>query len=137
MVERISVAVTVHAPVEAVWTSFTQPEHIMQWNHASDDWHCPRAENDLRVGGRFVSRMEAVDGSEGFDFSGAYTDVVPHERIAYTMDDGRTAEVTFAAEGAGTRVVTVFDAESENPPELQRAGWQAILDTFKQYTEAL
>ncbi|MBM3272049.1 polyketide cyclase [Candidatus Kaiserbacteria bacterium] len=136
MAERITVEVLVDATADMAWQCFTQPEHIMQWNHASDDWRCPRAENDLRVGGRFVSRMEAVDGSEGFDFSGVYTAVVPHERIAYTMDDGRTAEVTFAVEGAGTCVVTVFDAERENPPELQRAGWQAILDNFKKHTEA-
>ena len=107
----------------------------MRWNNASPDWHTPRAENDLRVGGRFLSRMEAKDGSAGFDFTGIYDAVVPMERIAYTMDDGRKAAITFAPEGEGTHIAVTFDPESENSLEMQQSGWQAILDNFKKYAE--
>jgi uncharacterized protein YndB with AHSA1/START domain len=133
--QPITVEVKVQAPIEKAWRYFTEPAHITQWNHASDDWHSPKAENDLQPGGRFAYRMEAKDGSGGFDFTGTYDEVVSLERIAYTMDDGRKAEVTFAAAGDSTRVVTVFDPENENPPEMQRGGWQAILDNFKKYVE--
>lgn len=105
------------------------------WNTASSDWHTTTAENDLKVGGRFSSRMEAKDGSEGFDFTGVYTAVAPHERVAYRMDDGRQVEVTFAPDEQSVRVVETFEPETENPHELQRAGWQAILDSFKKYVE--
>lgn len=135
MNKPLIVETSVQAPLEKTWKSFTETEHITQWNHASDDWVSPRAENDLRKGGRFTYRMEAADGSEGFDFTGTYDEVVPHERISYTMDDGRRVEVTFLTEGDYTRVVTKFDPETENPLEFQRAGWQAILDNFKTYTE--
>jgi uncharacterized protein YndB with AHSA1/START domain len=118
-----------------VWKYYTEPAHITQWNAASDDWHCPRAENDLRVGGRFSSRMEARDGSMGFDFGGTYNAVLPNQRFAYTMDDGRTAEVGFTRDGNDTKVTVSFDAESENPVEMQRGGWQAILDRFQAYAE--
>ena len=133
---RVTVSAEVVKPLEHVWTCYTEPQHITQWNAASDDWHCPRAENDLRVGGHFSSRMEARDGSFGFDFGGTYTEVKPNELIAYTMDDGRTCEVRFAKDGGGTQVTVSFDAETENPVEMQRGGWQAILDRFKAYTEA-
>lgn len=123
------------APVAVVWEAFTAPEHITQWNAASEDWRCPEAESDLQVGGRFRSRMEARDGSEGFDFTGVYTEVVLHERIAYTMDDGRQAVVTFTLGEQGTVVETQFEPEGENSLELQQAGWQAILDNFRQYVE--
>src|SRR3989344_6683128 len=135
MAEQITVETVVNAPVEKFWEFFTDPKHIVQWNNASPDWHTPSATNDLRVGGKFNSRMEARDGSAGFDFSGTYDEVVAHERIAYTMDDGRKVEETFVPEGAGTKVVVVFDSETENPPEMQRSGWQSILDNFKSYTE--
>jgi len=133
---RIIVSAQVAKPVDHVWTCYTEPTHITQWNAASDDWHCPRAENDLRVGGRFSYRMEALDGSFGFDFGGTYTSVKQMEHFAYTMDDGRTCEVRFAAEGGGTAVTVTFEAETENPVEMQRGGWQSILDRFKAYTEA-
>ena len=132
----ITVESTVNAPAEKVWKIFTSPEHITKWNTASPDWHTPRAENDLRVGGRFVSRMEAKDGSFGFDFGGTYTEVKTNQLIAYTMDDGRKANVIFTGSGNSTKVSTAFEAENENPVELQRGGWQAILDNFKKYVEA-
>lgn len=133
--EKITVRATIQAPLEKVWEYFTKPEHITEWNAASEDWHSPRAENDLRMGGNFSYRMEAKDGSEGFDFTGTYNEVVPHERIAYTMDDGRKAEVVFTAEGDGTQVTTTFDPETMNTPEMQRSGWQVILDNFKKHVE--
>lgn len=131
--------VTVHAeikaPVVRVWEYWTSPEHIIRWNQASDDWHTPYAENDLRTGGRFKSRMEARDGSMGFNFTGEYTLVDPLKDIRYTMDDGRHVEIRFAAGEEGTTVTETFEAEAEHPVEMQRAGWQAILDNFRKYTE--
>jgi uncharacterized protein YndB with AHSA1/START domain len=134
---KITVETLVLKPVEDVWNSWTTPEHITRWNQASEDWHTPFAENDLREGGRFKSTMAAKDGSMSFDFTGVYTKVVPHQEIAYTIDDGRTVTVAFKREGAHTAVTEIFEAESMNAPEMQKAGWQAILDNFKQYTEAL
>ncbi|MBZ4190219.1 SRPBCC family protein [Niabella beijingensis] len=132
----ITVAATINMPVEKVWEYWTEPEHIKKWNSASDDWHTPRAENDLWTGGSFSSRMEARDGSMGFDFGGVYDEVKVNERIAYTMGDGRKVEVLFSGKGNSTAVTETFDAETTNPVEMQQAGWQAILDNFKQYTEA-
>jgi uncharacterized protein YndB with AHSA1/START domain len=132
---NITVSSVINAPVEKVWRFWSAPEHIMQWNSASDDWHTPRAENDLRTGGAFSSRMEARDGSFGFDFGGVYDEVKIHEKIAYTMSDNRRVSVTFSPEGHATRLMETFEAESENPVEMQQAGWQAILDNFKKYTE--
>ena len=132
----ITVESTIEAPVEKVWESWTQPKHIMKWCNASDDWHTPRAENDLRVGGNFVSRMEAKDGSMGFDFGGTYDAVRQNEYIEYTMGDGRKVQITFFPKGGETKVVESFEAESLNPVELQKGGWQAILDNFKKYTES-
>lgn len=131
----ITINTSVNAFLQKAWDVYTKPEYITQWNHASDDWHCPSATNDLRTGGSFSSRMEAKDGSFGFDFGGTYTDVQPLERIAYTMGDGRTVEVHFAAEGEGTKVTVRFDAEDQNSEEMQRGGWQAILDNFKKCAE--
>ena len=131
----ITVENTINAPVEKVWECWTKPEHIIKWNNASDDWHAPRAENDLRVGGSFITRMEAKDGSMGFDFGGVYDAVKNNEFIEYTMGDGRQVKITFSAQGNRTRVVESFDAESTNSLELQQGGWQAILDNFKKYTE--
>jgi uncharacterized protein YndB with AHSA1/START domain len=133
---KITVETTVNAPVEKVWKFWTQPEHITKWNYASDEWHSPRAENDLKPGGKFTARMEARDGSMGFDFAGVYDAVRENEFISYTMDDGRRVEVTFAAQGNQTRVKETFDAESTNSIELQRGGWQAILDNFKKHAES-
>lgn len=132
---QITVQSKVNAPVEKVWNYWNAPEHIMKWNSASPDWHTPKSENDLRVGGKFSARMEAKDGSYGFDFGGVYDEVVANERIAYTMEDGRKTEITFINHGDTTEVIETFDAEGQNPVEMQQAGWQAILDNFKKYTE--
>ncbi|MCG2462158.1 SRPBCC family protein [Flavobacteriaceae bacterium F89] len=133
--ERITVKTKIQASAKMVWDLWTGPEHIVKWNTASDDWHTTKADNDLRVGGKFRSRMEAKDGSFGFDFSGTYISVEPYKSIAYTMDDGRKAEVDFKENIGETEIVTVFDAESQNPIEMQSNGWQAILDNFKKYVE--
>lgn len=133
----ITVETTVNAPVEKVWQTWTAPQHIMQWCSASEDWHAPKAENDLREGGKFMTRMEAKDGSFGFDFGGVYDTVKNHEQIAYTMGDGRTVNVLFAANGNTTQITETFEAETTNPVEMQRSGWQAILDNFKRYTESI
>lgn len=134
--KTITVETTVNAPVEKVWELWTKPEHITKWNNASDDWHTPRAENDLRAGGSFVSRMEAKDGSFGFDFGGVYDDVQENKYIEYTIGDGRKVKVDFTSEGNATKVVETFEAENTHSIEMQRGGWQAILDSFKKYTEA-
>jgi uncharacterized protein YndB with AHSA1/START domain len=131
----ITVEVTVNAPVEKVWEYWTSPEHIVQWNHASDDWHTSKAENDLQTGGRFFSRMDARDGSFGFDFEGVYDDIQPHSLIAYSLSDGRQVRIIFEDLGDKTRVIESFDAENENPIEMQKEGWQAILSNFKKYAE--
>jgi uncharacterized protein YndB with AHSA1/START domain len=133
----ITVENVVNAPVEKVWETWTKPEHVTRWNHASDDWHSPRGENDLRVGGKFVFRMEAKDGSFGFDFGGVYDKITPHEYIEYTMGDGRKVKVYFSERGDQTSVREQFEAETENSLELQKNGWQAILDNFKKYTESI
>lgn len=135
--EKITVQTTVEAPVEKVWNSWTTPEHITKWNNASDDWHTPKASNDLRVGGKFSATMAARDGSASFDFEGVYSSVKNNQLIEYAMADGRTVKVQFEGTGAKTRITETFDAESENPIEMQRGGWQAILDNFKKYTEKL
>lgn len=132
---KITVATTVAAPVAAVWRAYTTPADIVRWNAASDDWHTTAATVDLRPGGAFSSRMEAKDGSAGFDFAGTYTEVVTNERIAYAFGD-RTAVVTFAPTPDGTTVTVTFDAETANPVEMQRDGWQAILDAFARHVEA-
>lgn len=132
----ITVEATINAPVEKVWKLWTSPEHITKWNNASDDWHTPHAENDLRVGGKFLSRMEAKDGSFGFDFGGVYDEVKTNELIAYTIGDGRKVKVNFTKQDNATKVVSIFEAENENPVEMQRGGWQAILNSFKKYAES-
>jgi uncharacterized protein YndB with AHSA1/START domain len=133
----IAVESTVNAPIEKVWDSFTNPEHVTQWNAASPDWHSPSAQNDLRKGGSFTYRMEAKDGSFGFDFGGIYDEVRTNEHISYTMADDRRVTVDFIPSESGVRVVEKFDAESTNSEEMQRAGWQAILDNFKRHTESI
>lgn len=127
---------TVKAPVQKVWKFWSEPQHIQQWNNASDDWHTPHVENDLRVGGKFSARMEAKDGSYGFDFGGVYDSVKDNEHIAYTLGDGRKVDISFTPQGNETRVVETFDAETTHPIDMQRTGWQSILDNFKKYTEA-
>jgi uncharacterized protein YndB with AHSA1/START domain len=132
---KITVETNIVAPVEQVWIAYTTPEDIRQWNAASDDWHTTKSTVDLRVGGEFTSRMEAKDGSFGFDFAGTYTRIVPHELIEFSFGD-RVGAVEFVT-GAGSMTVRVtFDAETENSVEQQRGGWQAILDNFKKHVEA-
>jgi len=133
---KITVETTINLPVEKVWKYWTDPKHIVHWNHASDDWHSPRAENDLRVGGRFFARMEAKDGSSGFDFGGEYRKIVPFRQIEYVMDDGREVRINFIQDGTDTIVIEKFEAENEFSPEIQQEGWQSILDNFKKYAES-
>jgi len=132
---QITVETTVRAPIDAVWHAYTTPADIMQWNAASDDWHTTAANVDLRKGGAFSSRMEAKDGSMGFDFAGTYTRVVPNQLIEYSFGD-RAATVEFGEVKDGTRVRVTFDAESTHSVEQQRDGWQAILDRFARHVEA-
>ena len=132
---KITVENTVNATFEKVWKLWTAPEHIVKWNNASADWHTPHAENDLRVGGKFVSRMEAKDGSFGFDFGGVYDEVIINKSIAYTLGDVRKVKIFFTSHGNETKVVETFEAETTNSIEMQKGGWQAILDNFKKYTE--
>jgi len=131
----VTVECTVNAPVEKVWKFWTTPGHITKWNNASDDWHTPRAENDLRVGGNFLSRMEARDGSMGFDFGGIYDEVKTNQLIAYTLGDGRKVKIVFKETGNETKVTESFEAEEENSHEMQKSGWQNIIDNFKRYVE--
>ena len=134
---KITVETNVAAPMEKVWRAWTTPEDIKQWNAASDDWHTTAATVDLREGGQFSSRMEAKDGSMGFDFGGIYNQIKENELIEYTMDDGRNVKTHFKEHDnkTGTEVVVTFEAEELNPIEMQREGWQAILDNFKEYVE--
>jgi len=133
---QIAVETIVAAPIEEVWRAYTTPEDIMQWNAASDDWHTTKASVDLRAGGEFSSRMEAKDGSFGFDFAGTYTNVVTNRLLEYSFGD-RTAKVNFAELPNGVNVKVVFDAEETHSVEQQQGGWQAILNNFKRHVEAL
>lgn len=133
--QQITVQNTIQAPASKVWGCWTSPVHIVNWNNASDDWHTPHAENDLRVGGQFLYRMEARDGSASFDFAGTYDEVEQPRHIAYTLEDGRKVRVTFEEKDGTTKVSETFDAESTHSAEMQRDGWQAILDNFKKYVE--
>lgn len=135
MPDAITVETIVHAPIANVWSTYTTPDDIKHWNAASDDWHTTKASVDLRVGGAFSSRMEAKDGSFGFDFAGTYTKIVPQQLIEYAFGD-RTASITFTPGGDGVTVRVTFDPEAENSIEMQRGGWQAILNNFKKYIEA-
>lgn len=132
---KITIEALVKADVKRVWTNWTEPSHITQWNFATPDWQCPRASNDLRVGGTYAARMEAKDGSFGFDFEATYDEVLPEKQITYTMGDGRKATTTFEPSNNGTKVVTIFDAENIHPIDMQKDGWQAILNNFKTHTE--
>jgi uncharacterized protein YndB with AHSA1/START domain len=132
----ITVETVVNAPIDTVWKKWTNPDDIVKWNNASDDWHTTRAENDLKVGGKFLSRMEAKDGSTGFDFGGTYNTVKPNEIIEYTADDNRKVQVHFFDGDDKTTIIEVFEAENKNPIEMQKSGWQSILNNFKKYTES-
>jgi uncharacterized protein YndB with AHSA1/START domain len=129
----ITVKVTIKAPISKVWEYWNQPEHVMKWAFASDDWEAPFAENDLRTGGKFKTTMAAKDKSASFDLIGVYTAVKEHQLIEYNMEDGRHVKVEFSSTPEGVIVTETFDPENENSEELQRNGWQAILDNFKKY----
>jgi len=132
---KITIETQIAAAVEKVWKFWTEPQHIKNWTFASDDWHAPSAENDLRNGGSFSTRMEAKDGSMGFDFSGIYDEIITNQYIGYTIDDGRKVAIHFENLENQTKITEIFEAEETNPLEMQRSGWQSILDHFKNYTE--
>ena len=134
---RVTIETIVNASVENVWKAWTDPDHITKWNFASDDWHSPWAKADFREGGNFSARMEAKDGSVGFDFGGVFNVIKTNEYIETTLGDGRKVEIHFSVEGDKTKVIETFEAETENSIELQKGGWQAILDNFKKYTESI
>jgi len=131
----ITVEVLINAPIEQVWNNFTNPKHITHWYNASPDWHAPYADNDLQVNGKFKTTMAAKDGSMGFDFEGVYTNVQEHKLIEYILGDGRQVSITFTTEANQVKLVETFDPENINSHELQKGGWQAILNNFKKYTE--
>ncbi|WP_421940254.1 SRPBCC family protein [Pedobacter sp.] len=131
----ITVSATVNAPVSKVWEFWSEPAHITQWTNASDDWHAPYADNDLRKDGKFKTTMAAKDGSMSFDFEGVYSNVIVNELIEYGMADGRKVAVSFKGDGDTTEIIESFDAENTNPVEMQKGGWQAILNNFKKYVE--
>lgn len=135
MSNKITVAATIHADAKKAWDHYTKPGHITKWNFADPSWHCPSASNDMRVGGKYSARMEAKDGSFGFDFEAIYDEIVNGEKFTYTLGDGRQATVIFKKNGDQTDVTVSFDPENENPLEMQKGGWQAILNNFKSYTE--
>lgn len=132
---QIRIEATVSGDLAKVWTYWTEPTHITKWNFATPEWHCPKATNDLKAGGKYSARMEAKDGSFGFDFEAIYDEVIHHRKLVYTMEDGRKVITNFESQGGHTNVITVFDAETRNPVEMQKDGWQAILNNFKMYTE--
>jgi uncharacterized protein YndB with AHSA1/START domain len=134
--EKIRVETLVNADLKKVWEYFTTPEHVMNWNFASSDWHCPAASNNLVTGGSFSYTMAAKDGSFSFDFAGVYDEVIEKEQFTYSMADGRQVQVIFEEQDGGVLVTEIFDPESENPVEMQQAGWQMILDNFRKYTES-
>ncbi|MGZ9734324.1 SRPBCC family protein [Flavobacterium sp. GNP002] len=131
----ITVQNTINASIEKVWELWTAPEHVMKWNNASEDWHTPFAENDLKVGGKFKYTMASTDGTMRFDFEGVYTNVVNPSLIEYEMADGRKVKIVFEKDAEGIKVIESFDPETVNPEEMQKNGWQAILDNFKKYVE--
>lgn len=133
--KKITVTAIISADINTVWECYNEAQHITKWNFASDDWHCPNATNDLKVGGKYIARMEAKDGSFGFEFTAVYDEIIPLKKTAYTMEDGRKTTTTFENNNGTTIVTTTFDAEGNNPVEIQQAGWQAILNNFKKYTE--
>jgi uncharacterized protein YndB with AHSA1/START domain len=132
---EIIIKTTVLADNKKVWEYYTQPQHITKWNFAIDTWHCPTASNDLRNGGKYVARMEAKDGSFGFDFEAIYDEIIENKKITFTMTDGRRTTIGFNSDNNQTEVIVTFDAEQQNSLEMQRDGWQAILNNFKKYTE--
>ena len=136
MSEKITVDVVANAPIEKVWEYWTEPAHITRWCFASDDWCAPYAENDVQVGGSFKTRMESTDRKNGFDFNGVYTEVTRPYLLHYTIQGGRTVQIAFEEQDDGCKITETFDSEDENPIQMQKAGWQAILENFKKYTES-
>lgn len=134
---NITIETLVHAPINLVWDTWNSPNHVVHWNHASDDWHSPKAENNFVVGGKFVYRMEAKDNSFGFDFSGTYEEIVDKKRVVTRLDDNRLVKTEFHVENDSVRIVETFEAEDQNSIELQREGWSSILNNYKLYTECL
>ena len=134
---KITIETTINSPIEKVWNCWTSPDHITNWNFASEDWCCPAAQNDLKPAGKFVYRMEAKDGSMGFDFTGTYDEIIENKFTKYTIEDGRQVEIKFIAEGDQIKVIESFEAEDIHTVEQQREGWQAILENFKGYVENL
>jgi uncharacterized protein YndB with AHSA1/START domain len=132
---KIKIQATVLADIKKAWDYYTQTKHITNWNFASDDWCCPSVSNDMIIGGKYIARMEAKDGSFGFDFEATYNEIVDKEKFSYTSPDNREVNVSFKQIGDNTEVTIIFDAENENSIELQRNGWQAILNNYKKYTE--
>ena len=132
---KIKIQTVVNAPIEKVWEYWTLPEHITQWNNASDDWHTPQATNDFKIGGKFLYRMESKDGSMGFEFSGIYDNIKINNHIEYTLEDNRKVKIDFTTMTNQIKIIEIFEAETTNSLELQHNGWQAILDNFKRYTE--
>ena len=136
--EKITVQTNIHADLAKVWAYYTKPEHIIQWNYALENWSCPNVNNDVRVGGKFIARMETKDASEGYYFDGTYTDVVIGERISYVMSNGRHVVVEFDNNGDNNiEVVVVFDSDTEKQPEIQKENWQKILNNFKKHVESI
>lgn len=133
----ITVDTRIKAGIEKVWECWTQPDHITKWNFASEDWCCPRAQNQLRIGGLLTSRMEARDGSMGFDFTGIYTQIDPNSLIEFQIEDGRVVTIQFDGQDDKTILTETFEAENSNPLEMQKAGWQSILDNFRKHVESL
>ncbi len=135
MKNTITITAQIKGDLKKVWDYYTLPEHITQWNFADPSWHCPWATNDLRPGGKYVARMEARDGSFGFDFGATYDQIVPKKSFSYTIGDGRKVIVEFKPSGAIIEIIISFEAETQNPLEMQRGGWQSILNNFKEYAE--
>lgn len=132
---QITVEANVNASVEKVWKFYNEPKHIMKWNTASEEWHTTKSENDLKIGGKFFYRMEAKDGSFGFDFEGIYDEIKINQLISYTLNDGRKVKIIFKTDHKATIIEIIFEAESQNSIEMQKGGWQAILNSFKNYSE--
>ena len=132
---KITIHATISAGIQKVWNYYTQPEHITKWNFASPDWHCPSASNDMRIGGKYTARMEAKDGSFGFEFEATYSEITENQKFVYVMPDGREVSVSINEDNHLTNITVSFDTETENPVDLQREGWQAILNNFKNYAE--
>lgn len=132
---KITIEATIMASNDKVWTYYTSPSHIIHWNAASDDWCCPHAENELHVGGKYKARMESKDKQYGFDFEGTYTKVTHEKQLTFTLEDNREVDIIFTDLNATTRLIITFDAETENSVELQKSGWQSILNNFKLYVE--